>query len=55
MKFHENPSRESRVVLCGRSDGWTDRRDEANSSFKQSANPPENEKEKKLVKRMKLK
>ena len=25
-KFHENPSRGSRVVPCERTDGWTDRR-----------------------------
>jgi hypothetical protein len=55
VKFHENPSRESRVVPCRRTEGWTDRRDEATVSFSQSAKAPENEEEKKLIKRMKLK
>jgi len=50
MKFNENPSRESPVVLCRQ----TDRHDEGNSSFLQSANAPENDEEKKLIKRMKL-
>jgi hypothetical protein len=35
--FHENPLSGSRVVPCGRidtrTDGWTHRRDEANSLF----------------------
>jgi hypothetical protein len=31
IKFHENPSSESRVVPCGQ----TDRHDEANSRFSQ--------------------
>ena len=26
VEFHENPSNGSRVVPCGRTDGWTDRR-----------------------------
>jgi hypothetical protein len=34
MKFHENPFRESRFVPCGRTDGWTDRHDKANSRFR---------------------
>ena len=37
VKFNENPSSVSRVVLCGRTEGETDRRrekhDEANSRF----------------------
>ena len=32
IKFHENMSRGSRVVPCGRTDGQTDRHDEANSA-----------------------
>ena len=35
IKFYENPSSGSRVVPCGRTDGHTDRYDEANSSFSQ--------------------
>ena len=34
-KFYENPSSESRVVLCGRTNGRTDGRDEGNSRFSQ--------------------
>jgi len=34
-KLHENPSSGSRVVLCGQTDGRTDRHDEANSRFPQ--------------------
>ena len=34
-KFHENPSSGSRVVSCGKTDGRTDRHDEANSPFSQ--------------------
>jgi hypothetical protein len=33
IKFHENSSRGRRVVPCGRTDGQTDRHDEANSRF----------------------
>jgi len=33
IKFHENPSCGSRVVLCGRTDRKTDVREEANSRF----------------------
>ena len=33
IKFHENPSSGSRVVQCGRTDGRTDRHDEADSRF----------------------
>ena len=33
IKFHENPSSGSRVVLWGRTDGWTNRYDEAKSRF----------------------
>jgi len=32
-KFHENTSRGSRVVPCGRAGGQTDRQDEINSHF----------------------
>ena len=32
INFHENPSSGSRIVLCGRTDGQTDRR-EVNSLF----------------------
>ena len=42
IKFHENPSSGSRVVPCGRTDGRTDRHDEANSRFPNLANAPEN-------------
>jgi hypothetical protein len=37
MEFHENISRGSEVVPCGRTDGLTDRNrhDEANSRFSQ--------------------
>jgi hypothetical protein len=35
IKLHENPSRGSRVVLCGRVDEQTGRHDEANSRFSQ--------------------
>jgi len=35
MKFHENPSSESRFVLCGQ----TERRDEDISSFLQICEP----------------
>jgi len=34
-KFSKNPSSGSRVDPCGRTDGRTDRHDEANSSFSQ--------------------
>jgi hypothetical protein len=34
-KFHENPSSRNRVVPCGRTDGWPDRHDKANSHFSQ--------------------
>ena len=33
VKCHENPSRGSRLVPSGRTDGWTDKNDEANSRF----------------------
>jgi len=33
IKFHENPSSESRVVSRGRTDGHTDRHDESNTRF----------------------
>ena len=33
IKFHENPSFGSRVVLCGRTDRITDKREEANGHF----------------------
>jgi len=33
IKFHENPSSGSLVVPCGRTDGRTDRHDEANYRF----------------------
>jgi len=35
FNFHENPSSGSLVVPCRRTDGWTDRHDEANSRFSQ--------------------
>ena len=35
LKFHENPSCGSRAVLCGQTDGRTDRHDEANCHFSQ--------------------
>jgi hypothetical protein len=35
IKFHENPSRRSRVIPYGRTDGRMDRHDEANSRFSQ--------------------
>ena len=35
IKFHENSFGGSRVVLCGQTDGRTDRHDEANSRFSQ--------------------
>jgi hypothetical protein len=35
IKFHKNPSSGSRVVLCGRTDGRTDRQEKANSRFSQ--------------------
>jgi hypothetical protein len=35
VKFRENPSSGSRVVPCGRTDGKTDRHDEANSRSSQ--------------------
>jgi hypothetical protein len=35
IKFHENPSRGSRVDPCGLTDGQTDIHDEANSRFSQ--------------------
>jgi len=34
-KFNENPSSGTRVVLCGRTDGRTDRNKEINSRFSQ--------------------
>jgi len=34
-KLHENPSSGIRVVPCGRTDGRTDRHDEADSRFSQ--------------------
>ena len=38
IMFHQNPSRGSRVVPCGRRDG----NDEANSRFRNFANAPKN-------------
>jgi len=35
LKFHENPSSESRVVPCGRTHGQTERHGEANRLFSQ--------------------
>jgi hypothetical protein len=35
IKFHDNSSSGSRVVPCGQTDKWTDRRDAANRSFSQ--------------------
>jgi hypothetical protein len=51
MKFHENPSSESRVVLCGRTDertgGQTDRRTDMTTlivAFRNFENVPKNKK-----------
>ena len=38
IKFHENPSSDSRVPPCGQRDGRTDRHDEANSRICNFAN-----------------
>jgi hypothetical protein len=35
IKFYENPSIASRVVLCGQTDRLTDRNEEANRRFSQ--------------------
>jgi len=35
IKFGENPSSVSRVVLCGRTNRWKERHDGANSCFSQ--------------------
>jgi hypothetical protein len=42
VKFHENPSSESRVVLCGRTGGQTDTHDESNSALLNFMNAPKN-------------
>jgi hypothetical protein len=35
INFHKNPSSASWVVPCGQTDGWTDKREEAQSRFSQ--------------------
>jgi hypothetical protein len=45
IKFHENPSSGSRVVLCGITDGRTQsKRDEANNRFQNFAKAPKKDK-----------